>query len=196
MNDRGHKPHLDDSFVDELLDASLARALEIGPQAGLEGRILTRVRAEREAQPRFGWTWQVAAGVAVLVVAAVAARVALRSNPRPPAAVSRPAAQALVVQPLPAQQVAHEPAPRHEPRVRRLGRGVQLASDEPRPKVFPSPRPLSEEEKLLLHAKDVPAGVLLAWSGNPDALRDLEIKELDIPLLESEAPPDSGNEQK
>lgn len=194
MNDRDRKPPLDDSFVDELLDASLTRAREVKPRAGLEGRILTRVRAAREAQPRFGW-WRVAAGVAVLVVAAMAARVALRPNPQPPAAVSRPAAQALVVPP-PAQQVAHEPAPRHEPRVRRLGRGVQFASDEPRPKVFPSPRPLSEEEKLLLHAKDVPAGVLLAWSGNPDALRALEIKELDIPPLESEAPPDSGNEQK
>ncbi len=194
MNDRDRKPHVDDRFVDELLDASLARAVE--PRAGLEGRILTRVRAEREAQPRFGWTWRVAVGVAVLVVASLVARVALRPNPRPPAAVSRPAAPELVVQSPTGRQVAHEPALRHEPRVRRLGRGVLLASSERRPKVFPSPRPLSEEEKLLLHARDVPAGVLLAWNGNPDALRDLEIKELDIPPLGSETPPNSGTEQK
>jgi hypothetical protein len=205
---KNDRQQVDDRFLDELLDATLERARDAEPRPGLEGRVMARVRAERAARSQFGWKWRLVAGLAVLVVVALAAKFMLRSGstPRPhpvPALVSqtrapeatspstattsKPAAQS-----QPAGRSNRKSSSHREPRVWRRRGSVHLASAEP--KQFPSPSPLSEEENLLLHAKDAPPSVLVAWGGS-DVAGDLQIKDLDISPLEN-WPPDSDSEQK
>lgn len=206
---------VDDQFLDKLLDATLERARGAEPRPGLEGRVMARLRAERAAQSPFTWTWRLVAGLAALVVVAMTLRMLMRygSTPRPrgtapslvsqshgpeaaspPAStvVSRPAAPNSAAPPQPAGRAHRRSAPRHERRVRWERGSVHLASAEP--KQFPSPSPLSEEERLLLRAKDAPPSVLVAWGGN-DVAGNLQIRDLDIPPLEN-WPPDSDSEQK
>jgi hypothetical protein len=114
----------------------------------------------------------------------------------PPAVAARSSVPAFIASSQATPRPNRKSAPRHEREVRRRSERVLLASSERRSKVFPTPAPLSEEEKLLLHAKDVPQPVLLAWSGDDGDLIPLKIKDLDVPPLENEVPPDSGNEQK
>ncbi len=58
-----------------------------------------------------------------------------------------------------------------------------------RPEQFPSPTPLSEQEKLLLrYVEEAPKEVLMASQMNGEPVRDLEIRDLDIPPLEVEEP--------
>ncbi|HEV2493730.1 MAG TPA: hypothetical protein VG204_11755 [Terriglobia bacterium] len=205
---------VDDRFLDKLLDATLERAGDVEPRPGLEGRVMTRIRAERITRPQFAWKWQLVAGLAALVLLVLTARFMLRSGStahpqRGPSVIASPSPAIASQSPLP--QVASWPAgskpaansqpagrahgrfaPRDERRVRREPESVRVASYQP--KQFPSPSPLSEEEKLLLHAKDAPPSVLVACSGN-DAAGDLRIKDLDISPLEN-WPPDSDSEQK
>lgn len=177
---------------------------------------MARLRAERAARSPFTWKWRLVAGLAALVAVAMTLRMVMRygSTPRPrgtapslvsqshapeaaspPAStvVSRPAAPNSSAPPQRAGRTHRKSAPHHERRVRWERGSVRLASAEP--KVFPSPSPLSEEEKLLLHAQDAPSSVLVAWGGN-DVAGDLRIKDLSISPLEEEGPPNSDNEQK
>ncbi|HKS95158.1 MAG TPA: hypothetical protein VJV74_03380, partial [Terriglobia bacterium] len=110
-----------------------------------------------------------------------------------PAVVSGPARPKTERPSQPAGRANRSSAPHHERRVRWERGSVRLASAEP--KVFPSPSPLSEEEKLLLHAQDAPSSVLVAWGGN-DVAGDLRIKDLSISPLKEEGPPNSDNEQQ
>jgi len=207
---KSDKQHvMDDDFLDKLLDATLERARDAGPRPGLEGRVMARVRAERAAGSQFAWKWRLIAGLAALVILVLTARFMLRSGstarPHPaaalvsqsraPAATSPATATAPTpaAEPQPAGRPNRQSTPHHEPRVSSRRGSVHLASAEP--KQFPSPSPLSEEEKLLLHAKDAPASVLVAWGGN-NVMGDLQLKDLHIAPLEDEGPRDSGSEQK
>jgi|GEM_PF-1642941 len=206
-NDKQHV--VDDNFLDKLLDATLERAGDVEPRPGLEGRVMARVRAERAAGSQFAWKWRLVAGLAALVVIVFTARFMLRfgstARPHPaPALVSQSRAPAATspatatapkpaVEAQPAARPNRESTPHHEPRVSSRRGSVHVASAEP--KQFPSPSPLSDEEKLLLHAKDAPASVLVAWGGN-NVMGDLQLKDLHIAPLEGEGPPDSGIEQK
>lgn len=202
------RDNVNDDFLDKLLDATLERARDAEPRPGLEGRVMGRLRAERAAGSQFACKWRLVAGLAALVVIVLTARFMLRSGstarPHPaPAWVSQSRAPAVTsparatgpkpaAEPQPAGRPNRRSTPHHQPRVGRRRGSVHLASAEP--KQFPSPSPLSEEERLLLHAKDAPPSVLVAWGGN-DVAGNLQIRDLDIPPLEN-WPPDSDSEQK
>ena len=132
MDDRNKR-----QFEDELLDAALGKRANAEPRAGLEQRILAGIEARRRAPAFPRWVWVFAAGAAALAVVAIIVMrrlVAPVPSPPPPMAAGR-------VEPV--MSPAAGPAVRRMPPPAANSRTVRLA-------VFPAPRPLSPQEKLLL----------------------------------------------
>ena len=141
-----------DLALDRGLDAALAKYAAVEPRAGLEEGILANLRSQQtRAADRVWWRWSLAGALAAVLVVAVA--LALRSGKSShPVLVNRPAE----TQPAPAQapQTANagaETVPARVPPMRKQNRqpiSTKLAAD-PKLDVFPSPRPLTEEELAL-----------------------------------------------
>ena len=178
-------------FVDELLEAALRNYAGAEPRSGLEGRVLAGVRARQQAaRRRTAWAWAVGvAGVAAMVTLLVFYWPHRQPAPLPvtakvPAIPSAPmvAKAASVVQPT---------------MPRRPVRPAAATTVDWRPQQFPTPRPLSEQEKLLLAyvqaLKNSPAAA--APEANPQPEHDLEISPLSIAAIKIEplAPPEDGD---
>lgn len=161
-------------FVDELLDSALLQHRAAQPRPGLEGRILERVRATAGEEIAAAKTWKlwIAAAATVAVVMMFAAiRVANRSHSptsqtsQASTAVPAPASTGVltansgtapkldnataVVEP---KQIAHrESNPSHRVEAHRW------------PSQFPTPAPLTPEQKALVqYVRDTPPQVLEA----------------------------------
>lgn len=142
--------------VDDLLDAALKRYGEIEPRAGLEGRVLARLAQENHTNWRRAWAWPSAAAFAcLLAVVAWIGIVGRRERPN----IDRQAAK-IVKRENQLEIGAVRPrindtrsAEKHSAR-----KGPQHARHTtPRLEQFPSPRPLSEQEKLLVaYASEYP----------------------------------------
>jgi len=180
-------------FVDELLDASLRHYAGGDPRPGLEGRVLAGVRArQRAARRRAAWAWALGmAAVTVVVTLLVIAWPRHQSAPTPltakaPANPSAPA-------------IAKIAPPEQPPVLHRPRRPAAPTIADMRPQQFPTPRPLSEQEKLLL----VYVQSLQGSSATPapdadrDSEHDLEIPPLTITAIKIEplAPPESENDK-
>jgi hypothetical protein len=176
-----------DKFLDELLDASLRHYSDAAPRERLEGRVLAQLRSARAARSQRRWVWALAVGVAATVV--IIAGIAIH-KPVP-------------VRPMTASQHASEP----QPKLTRgpVGPGLALAKATPRggpthtknlagktgnhglasqlaeahwPAQFPTPAPLSEQEKLLLaYAR------WMASSAQKNPAVEEQQDNLEIPLL-------------
>ena len=177
----------EDRFADELLDASLRKYRSEEPRAGLETRILAGARAaERAAQRRGTWVWVLGAAAAGLAVVAVVlslprSRPALVPSPAPLAA-TKPASP-----PLGPQAVSTVP--------KTVRPHVTLAAR--RPEQFPTPMPLSEQERLLLlYVKAADQSGLAAQANQSGKDQSLEIPELSIAALDIKLLPGSINEQE
>src|SRR5690242_15687415 len=118
---------------DELLERALATYAGAEPRPGLEQRVIARVFSE-PARPRFRWlrwAWAVPAlAGAVVAVLSIPRTPAPPQAPRPPAAVVPVASAA----PVPARPAIHR---RHR-------------AAQPKPRLFPTPSPLTAEERLLV----------------------------------------------
>jgi hypothetical protein len=140
--------------MDEMLDSLLANYSSVEPRPGLETRILANLREAEKEEPagwwNFKWLW---AGVAVAAIIVAAVLINGRHRVEPPTHVivkTSPAIPQPEIQP-------HAPAVRNETvRIRprktlapTRPQNAALALNE-RPAVFPTPTPLSEQEKLLL----------------------------------------------
>jgi hypothetical protein len=139
------------------LDALLAKYSAVDPRAGLEERILANLRAEQMRVPeRAWWRWSIAATVAAVIVVGIT--LAWRAD--------KPAQPLIVKHPSSTQQSPKQ-APQIAARdenggiksvVAPTGRTVHhsqattlaVASENPKLDVFPSPQPLSEQEKILM----------------------------------------------
>ncbi len=182
-------------FVDELLDSALARYRSAEPRLGLEERVLGRLRADGQPRPWPVWAWRLAAGVAVLgtVVLAVLLRRTVHITPGLPGPNSSVEARKMNSPPSGSKAAFVEPiAKSHPARQASAHLTRQLRSQrvgaEPHKDVFPSPAPLSEEEKLLLrYVRESPAPVLMALQRATDALEEIRIEPLEIPSLDFES---------
>lgn len=142
----------DKDEFDDLLDGALKRYGEAEPRAGIEGRVLARITESRVRRNK-AWVWALgAAAVSCLVIT-----IALVGN--------QFWTKAPTVRRNPIAAVAHKsdelasatvPAHRQESSIRRHHHSLQvrtnvpfLAADTPRLDRFPSPQPLSEQERLL-----------------------------------------------
>jgi hypothetical protein len=143
--------------LDRMLEATLAKYAAVEPRAGLEERVLANLRAERAGIPdRAWWRWGLA-GALTAVVLVVALALAWRSGkPSPQQIVQHPSTieQSPNVPQMPI--VARDGHPAVQPVIGpthtaggRHARPAAMAEANPKLDVFPSPRPLSEQEKFL-----------------------------------------------
>jgi len=177
----------DANFVGELLEASLKRLRSEEPRAGLESRILASVRSsDYAAQPRrWVWAWALAVSAAALIVAVVVLR--FTSRPAPRTATVSPAVQAVAPKAETPKAVAVA-----LPMSRVPGRPVRpsrsLAPEFRRPEQFPTPSPLTEQEKLLLrYVRGIPPSGPREL-GDLAGAQDLKLSELFIPDLDVDEP--------
>jgi hypothetical protein len=164
--------HEENKHLDELLDSALSAYSAAEPEPGLETRILSQLReAEiKEAPQLWNFKW-VSAGAAV--IAAVLLLVLSRVSHHPAAIpdntvahTERPASsQTAVKQKLPGTKNGRHYRPQKHAPVHVENAALPLNQ---RPSVFPSPSPLSEQERLLLsYYARTPREELVAQS-NPE----------------------------
>lgn len=174
--------------LDRLLDAALAKYARIEPRAGLENRVLATLHAERSQVPqRAWWRWSVAGAVAVVVVVvAVLAwrsgkfhgrQIAIRPSISVPT-VSGPAAE--VPTPEVGKNDRHEPAPGPAPKhILPRAHATAVASANPKLDQFPSPQPLSEQERLLeTYVAKYPERAVLLARARWEALKRDQVEEM------------------
>lgn len=175
--------HDNPQFVDYLLDATLERYSSVEPRTGLEGRILAGVAARWRSARRRNWTLALAFS-ALAVAAFVFAVLTPRRNP----ASVAPPEQVATAQPeavIPRASFSRELPP---------VRNVQKPTAIPqRPRQFPTPAPLSEQEKLLLlYVQETPKSVL---AEPVNTAKDLEIPDLKIAALDIKDLPRMNDEK-
>jgi hypothetical protein len=171
---------LQDADLDRALDAALAKYSAAEPRVGLEDRVFASIRTAQADSPKPAWwAWGLAAATAMIVIA-----VALTLRP------DRKSKPAIAGQTPVARQSARtdtEVAKRDATAVLQrapIGRkhknpAVIAAASAPVPKLdqFPSPQPLSEEEKILAgYIEQNPKHAALLAEARMDFLR-LEAEE-------------------
>lgn len=189
--------HREDA-LDRMLDATLAKYAAVEPRAGLEERILANLSsAEATAPHRAWWRW----GLAVAAITVAVTFVALiwkTSVPSPPVIVNRgpvPVEGPAQSQAVAANASTHQRSGR-APIQRTAARPSNRESVAPvNPKLdqFPSPQPLTEQERILESYVDQfhQQAVLVA------RLADQEIQKDRMDILKHEEPagvPAPGNQ--
>lgn len=174
-------------FVDELLEASLSRYCSVAPRPGLEGRVLANARAAHERRAWFVWAGWLAAGAAAVMIAVGVLKFARRQSVPTPTKSAGAITSAKV--PDLGSGVTIVPKKQSLTLLRASKRRAWqtnsvLAREENRLPVFPSPSPMTEQEKLLAqYVRTTPAEVLLATSTDSALIPDMEIKPLEIAPL-------------
>jgi hypothetical protein len=207
-----------DQFVDELLEASLKRYRGEEPGSGLEMRILAGIRTrERAARWRgLGWAVAVCAGVLVAFVLTLRFVHTPLRQPAPRASLLQPVTTppAMVSQQQPRGSGGAEPGfsgprlvqgPKEKPRTPKPPCGPKPSGGRPgvraskRPEQFPTPFPLTEQEKLLLALLNKATKPdLVAQTNDTDEapVSDLEIPRIKIAALEIKPLDDSQSQQE
>lgn len=148
-------PQENDAFSHKL-DAALAEYAAVEPRAGLEQRILANLRAEQFQTPdRARWRWAVAGTVAAVMVVTLA--LLWRSDQPSERVVANHSKAAVQDSKESGTQVAAHNSVASRPRthvpIRRASanrlRTAAVAANGPKLDQFPSPQPLSEQEKIL-----------------------------------------------
>jgi hypothetical protein len=151
-HERWHKDagHRDDA-LDRELDTALATYAAVEPRTGLEERVLANLRAEPEQLARRSWWGWTVAGALAVVVVVISALLSLKptnnvgkhypSSEAPRAAGTQIASNRETNGTGPRTWM---PGKRSSVRLRRTEKAA-----EPKLDVFPSPLPLSEQEKML-----------------------------------------------
>jgi hypothetical protein len=172
--------------LDRVLDAALAKYAATEPRAGLEERVLAAVRAERARGPdRAWWRWSMMAALAAMVIAAITL-VWKSDRPQHPVVANHPA-NATPAAKAPATQAGSK-GKANPVHLRERG-AIRTAAPHPRsgvvmagnPKLdqFPSPRPLSEQEKLLQsYVAEYPERAVLIARARTEALRQDQLEEI------------------
>jgi len=140
-----------DNGLDRDLDAALAKYAAVEPRPGLEDRILANLRTEQtRVAERTWWRWGLA-GVLAAAVAIVELALAWRSGKLGPVVQTPTTQQRPIEAPAPAVETFAHDKVQHAP-VQRRGRraaSIEVTAANPKLEVFPSPQPMSEQERLL-----------------------------------------------
>jgi hypothetical protein len=185
--------------LDHELDAALAKYATAEPRTGLEERILATLRAEREhAVAKAWWRWP-ALGVTAAAVIVVALFLVWRSGkPAHDITAHQPAVRAdkQTETHIAANDAVNpvrpaEPAVTTTPVRRSIHRPQVAVASEPRLDHFPSPRPLSDEEKLLVrYVQDFPQEAVMIAKAQADFEREMENPSGDQPPGTNSVQPD------
>lgn len=168
---------------DRILDAALAKYAAVEPRDGLKDRVLANLRAERARVPdRAWWRWTVMAGLAVVVVAALALAwksgrpsqpVIANHSPTTAPSVERPGPR--VASAVGANDVNPKTPGPATRRVLRRARPTVVAAANPTLDQFPSPRPLSEEEQLLVrYVQEFPEEAVMMAKAQAESEKEIE----------------------
>lgn len=166
--------------LDRILDDALASYSAVEPRAGLAGRVMARVRSDGAVSRN---RWLPFAVGAVLACLAVAVVIWHERADRSRVAVA-PVTQAVM-----SKVEAPPPAPERVQTRVSAGR-VKVARrirSLPQREQFPSPAPLTAEERALVaFARQAPQEALkLVRSGQPLEIKEIEIRPLEIEGLET-----------
>jgi hypothetical protein len=148
--------------LDLLVDAALAKYTAVEPRAGLEQRILANIRIETEkTADRRWWHWCLGATGVITAVVILAVAWGPHRQSRPtvvdlPSANHSSAEPSASVSNRSTRSSSHEERPvdhvvRLAPTKHSVRRNYEAQAPTPTPKLdqFPSPQPLTEEEKML-----------------------------------------------
>jgi hypothetical protein len=173
--------------LDGALDAALAKYTAVEPRGGIEDRVLANLRAELERVPdRAWWRWGLAAAPAAALVVALTLAIAppwRSGKPSQPLVASHPA----IAPPIPKAeaQLAHGDGNRATLRRHKSDRKMSahppgsatVVAANPKLDQFPSPQPLSEQEKLLQnYVARYPEHAVLVARALTNALRPDQLK--------------------
>jgi len=163
-----------DQFVDDLLEASLKQYHGEEPRLGFEMRILAGVRSRQGAARRRWLAWAMALCAGMLAAVGLVWHSARAPHRQPVTSASgaqKAPLQAAKPSPIPGSTDSRFGSPRlvHGPK--------QKPTRPARPEQFPTPMPLTEQEKLLL--------AYVANAGKPDLLAETNHAEvaMDIPSI-------------
>jgi hypothetical protein len=163
--------------LDRVLDAALAKYAAVEPRTGLEARVLANLRTERaKSVDRAWWRWALAGALAAVVVVAVALAwrsdrpshtVVANHSPVTTQAPTRSGTQAASNRGAIRRATVHRPQPK-----------VVMAVN-PKLSQFPSPQPLSEQERLLeKYVAEYPEQAVLLARARGEALRQDQLEEM------------------
>jgi hypothetical protein len=157
-----------DRRMDEMLDSLLANYSSAEPRPGLETRILANLReAEDKKAPQgwwnFKWLW---AGVVAAVIIVAAVLVNGRHHVEPSTHVivktNQPAPQPVIQSHAPIAPQETGKFHRRKPTALTLPQNATLALKD-RPAVFPTPTPLSEQERMMFtYLENTPQEIIVA----------------------------------
>lgn len=160
--------------LDHELDIVLSKYAVVEPRTGLEERILANLHAEREqATNRAWWRWSAAAiAFATIVLVIGLAWTSIHHAPaiahRPP--MMEPAPQIAATRP-PAENLTAKSAHRRKP----------VAPAYPKLDQFPSPRPLSDQERFLAnYVEAYPEHAVLLARARAEVLRRDQFEEMPL----------------
>jgi hypothetical protein len=176
---------IDEDGLDRILDLALAKYAAVAPREGLENRILGNLQAQRGQVPnRAGHRWYAMAAVAA--VAVVVMTLAWRSGKNShtsvanqPTATAAVKASSEIVSNSSTNEVRAQ-GPKRTPRAmkRRAYLPAEVAA-QPKLDQFPSPQPLSEQEKILAsYVAEDPERAILVARLRTELLRQDELEEI------------------
>jgi hypothetical protein len=187
--------------LDLLIDSALSTYADPGPESGLENRVLVTLVAVRTATPQVRGGWRrrwLPWAVAIPIAAGLLFLWLLPKRDKPlPASMPQEAREATPTAIAPhaesSSEVRREVPHRRAVRVTQPASPVQTAQAAPLPKldVFPTPQPLTAEERALVVVVTqipLPAREALVEAQSLDD-SPVHIAEIQIPPLES---PDQG----
>ncbi|HXJ85540.1 MAG TPA: hypothetical protein VMS18_01885 [Candidatus Binatia bacterium] len=159
--------------LDPLIDAALAKYASVAPREGMEERILANLScAKTSTGIGTWWNWRVAALSAVVLIIASSLLWQWEKASHPPVVVHRPAHGEAPRAAYAANRNAGPPPQTTLPQRRTTRAQREIVAPVPKLAVFPSPLPLSEQEKILSsYIAEYPEHAALVAEARMDAIR-------------------------
>jgi len=180
MREQDYKPkpsgqNVPECDLDRALNSALAMLATVEARAGLEDRVLANLGAQESIEHRTWWAWGFATAILVVLIVAVA----WHSSRRTRAPIAKEVVTPAEVKPVKSGSV-QSPVIRSASAVRRtkLPKDQALA-ENPKLDQFPSPRPLSEQEKILaMYINQDPEHAALIAEARMETLRQAEAEKV------------------
>ena len=162
--------------LDRMIDTTLSRYATIEAREGLEQRILANLCERKSCSQSTSWVWGLAAAAVAIVIIGIAWH--FDGHARPPIA-NDPAITKTHVEHFASPRAVDRVA-RNAPAIRNRAVRKHVTNDlNPKLDQFPSPRPMSEQEKLLaMYINQDPKHAALIAEARMEALRQDEAEKM------------------
>ena len=181
QEERRTERHLVEDHLDRVLDAALAEYGTVAPRSGIEERILASLRARETKRHGAWWQWSFAALAAMTLMVVVGLAWQRSRTSTPPIVNRRPAPLELVPQKkeVATHDTLDNPRQKSRRRVVRASPEQIVVAAAPKLDQFPSPQPLSEQERFLaMYINQDPEHAALIAEARMEMLRQDEAEKL------------------